>query len=88
MTTEKNDEAAIESFDHPVEEFISMQKIMKVHDKLIYKNDLLVEGLGENVGILQKNMKAVNEIIKRMTSATGDVNKLLRKIINRLPKEE
>ena len=68
------------------EEFMGMQKVMKIHDKLVYKNVALIEGLGENVTGLQKNMKAVNEVIKRMTNTIGDVTKLLQTIIKRLPK--
>ena len=93
MPTKKDDEEKVVPLDPPIEEdpsieeeFMGMQKVMKIHDKLVYKNVALIEGLGENVTGLQKNMKAVNEVIKRMTSTIGDVTKLLQTIIKRLPK--
>lgn len=87
MPTKKDDEGAITSVDHPVEEFISMQEIMKVHDKLIYKNVLLIENAGKSIDRLLANMKAVNKVIKGITSSIGDINRILRTIIRRLPKE-
>ena len=83
----KDDEGTVTSVDHPVEEFTSMQKIMKVHDKLIYENILVVENAGKNIDSLITNMEASNKIVKGIISSIGDINKILRTIIKRLPKK-
>lgn len=81
------DEEKVVPLDPPKDEFISMEKVLKIHDKLIYKNVLLVENAGKNIDRLLKNMKAGNKIIKGITSSIGDINRILRTIIRRLPKE-
>ena len=87
-------EGKVVSLDPPIEkepsieeEFTSMQKIMKVHDRLIYKNVIGVENAGKNIDRLLANMKGVNKVVKGIISSIGDINRILRTIIKRLPKE-